>query len=84
MSPVPMKTTRMCALNVQARHGRSAAGPACCHALRHQFLTGRDFTLADRGSAPGAEIIVNLLIRQDEEEPLTDRHRSFALIAVEA
>ena len=42
-----------------------------------------DLPLAERGSAAGAEVVEDLLVRQDEKQFFADRHGLLALFAVE-
>jgi hypothetical protein len=71
------------ALKLDAGSWRAATLPPRGHRLRHHFFAGRDFTLAHRGGAAGAEIIVNFLFREDQQKPFAHRHRRLALLAIE-
>jgi len=50
--------------------------------FRRHFLTGRDLTLAHGRSATGADVVVDILIRQDQQQPLAHWHGGFTFLAV--
>src|SRR5436189_842135 len=62
------------------RSRRPRGSPA--HCLRHQFLSGSNLTPSYRRSALRAEIIKNFPVRQNQEKPLSHRHRGPAFLAV--
>ena len=49
----------------------------------HPHFACRDFALAERGGATGAEVVVDFLVGQDEEELFADRHGGLAFFAIE-
>ena len=50
---------------------------------RDHQLALRDLALTERRGATGAEVIVDLLVRQNEQELFTDRHGFAALLTIE-
>jgi hypothetical protein len=52
--------------------------------LLEKLLAHRHFALAQRRSAAGAEVIVDFLFWQDEEEALANGHGGLAFLAVKA
>src|SRR5579862_1841802 len=81
MPPVPMKRIRTDSGEEQARRAR-ALGAAGGGGLAHQLVAGGDFLAPERGGAPRAKVVVDFLVRQDEEEAFADGHRGFAPVAV--
>jgi hypothetical protein len=57
--------------------------PPWPHFLRHHFLAGSDFALADRRTALAAKIIEDFFIWQDEKQSLADRRGGAAFFAIE-
>jgi len=50
--------------------------------LLEAFLAHGDLALAQGGGAAGAEVIVNFLVGQDQEQPLADGHGRLAFLAI--
>jgi len=58
------------------------AGLAGHRRAGHHELAGCDLALAERGRAAGAEVVIDFLIGQDEQELLADRHGGLAFFAI--
>src|SRR6266480_1265996 len=82
ISPVPINRmrTRLKLNALDWRATRASRRPG----LRHHLVAGGDFTLADRRSAAGAKVIVDFLVRENQQEPFAHRHGGLAFLAIEA
>src|SRR3954453_2955858 len=83
ISPVPIKSTRIARLELDAWNRRAPPLPPWGRCLRGHFVARRHLALADRRSAAGAKIIVDFLVGENQKEPLAHRHGGLALLAVE-
>lgn len=64
------------------KHPPSAGLAGHRRAGHHEFARC-DLALAERGGATGAEVVVDFLVGQDEQELFADRHGGLAFFAIE-
>src|ERR1700719_4286684 len=81
ISPVPMKTMRTFSRLPNSRFKWEVTFPAR-RGLRHHLFARRYFALSHGRAALGAQIIENLFVRQNQQQPLADRRRHAAFFAI--